>query len=59
MDTENKWTITVEEDPETGDLILPLNADILAQMGWDAGDELIWEEHNEYSWTIKKRENTK
>lgn len=43
--TTKVQTITVEEDPETGDLILPLNPDLLAQMGWDIGDDLVWEEH--------------
>jgi len=56
MTEQSKWTIKVEEDPETGDLILPLNADILAQVGWDFGDTLIWEEINGNSWSIRKKD---
>lgn len=56
MTEQNKWIITVEEDPETGDLILPLNPDILAQAGWDFGDTLIWEEIDGNSWSIRKKD---
>ena len=31
-----------EEDPETGDLILPLNEEILAAQDWKIGDVLTW-----------------
>ena len=39
----DKWTVTVEED-ENGDLVLPLPTELLNQMGWDIGDELVWSE---------------
>ena len=39
----NCWNIQLEEDPETGDLILPLNEEMLAQTGWQLGDTLVWE----------------
>jgi hypothetical protein len=48
--------VTLEEDEE-GNLILPLSSDILSQMGWDIGDELIWEELSHGSWSIRKKEN--
>jgi hypothetical protein len=44
------WTINLEEDPETGDLILPLNDDILEGTGWKTGD------NKDGSWTMKKIE---
>jgi len=34
------WTVTLEEDPETGELIMPLPPDLLNQVGWDFGDTL-------------------
>jgi len=37
------WTVTVEED-ENGDLVLPFPVELLNQMGWDIGDELVWSE---------------
>jgi hypothetical protein len=49
------WQVTIEEDPETKELILPLPTDLLNQMGWDIGDDLVWEEHMpSHSYIIKK-----
>ena len=50
------WTINLEEDPETGDLILPLNDDILAETGWKPGDAIDWIDNKDGSWTMKKIE---
>lgn len=50
------WTISLEEDPETGDLILPLNDDILAETGWKPGDAIDWIDNKDGSWTMKKIE---
>ena len=50
------WTINLEEDPETGDLILPLNDDILEQTGWKPGDAIDWTDNKDGSWTMKKIE---
>ena len=49
-----QWTITVEEDPETGDLILPLPADMLVMQGWKEGDVLDWKDNGDGSWTLEK-----
>ena len=50
------WTINLEEDPETGDLILPLNDDILEGTGWKTGDNIEWIDNKNGSWTMKKIE---
>jgi hypothetical protein len=52
-----KWVIQLVEDPETGELVLPLTPDILKQAGWDIGDTLIWEEHDHGSWSLRKSED--
>jgi hypothetical protein len=39
----NRWTITVQEDEATGDLILPLNQEILDSAGWVEGDTIHFE----------------
>lgn len=49
-----KWTITVEEDPETGDLILPLPEDLLKMQGWGDGDTLEWIDNDDGSWSLQK-----
>jgi hypothetical protein len=48
------WTITVEEDPATGDLVLPLPADFLAMQGWAEGDTLEWTDNNDGTWSLSK-----
>jgi len=54
---ENKsWIITLEKDAETGDLILPLNDEILAGTGWQTGDTLDWIDNGDGSWTMRKKE---
>jgi hypothetical protein len=52
------WTVIVEEDPATGDLILPFPADMLAQVGWDFGDAIVWEDNQNGSWSLTKKEST-
>lgn len=51
------WTITVEEDPETGELVLPLPADLLVMQGWIEGDTLEWHDNEDGSWTLTKVDN--
>jgi hypothetical protein len=43
MTKETTWIVTLEEDPETGDLIMPLPPELLDEVGWQVGDELDWE----------------
>ena len=50
----NKWTVTLEEDPETGDLIMPFPPELLAQVGWDYGDVLQWTEAEHGSFVLSK-----
>ena len=48
-------TIKLEEDPDTGDLVLPLPTELLNQMGWDFGDTLIWDDNYDGSFTLSKK----
>lgn len=50
----SKWTIKLEQDPETGDLIMPLTDEMLQQVGWGIGDTLIWEQNSDNSWSLRK-----
>jgi len=52
------WTVNVEEDPETGDLILPLPLDLLEEAGWKEGDSLNWIDQKDGSWQLKKVDTT-
>lgn len=50
-----KWTLAIEEDPETGDRILPFPDDLLKETGWQEGDILIWKDLNDGSWSLSKK----
>ena len=56
--TEEKksWEVIIEEDPETGDAILPLPQEMLDEVGWKSGDNLNWIDRGDGSWTIRKVE---
>lgn len=51
-----KWTVTLEEDKQTKELILPLPKDLLEQMGWDEGTELYWN-IKDGKWIIMEKKN--
>ena len=53
-----KWTVTLEEDPETGELIMPFPPELLAQVGWDYGDVLQWTESEHGSFVLSKVDNS-
>ena len=55
MDKQS-WTITLVEDEDTGDLILPLPEGLLESQGWKTGDTLEWIDNKDGSWTMKKKE---
>jgi hypothetical protein len=48
------WTLTVEEDPETGDAILKFPEELLEAAGWQEGDVLNWTDLKDGSWELKK-----
>lgn len=51
-----RYTITVEEDTETGDLVLPFTDDIIEQVGWKIGDTIDWKDNHDGSFTLTKVE---
>lgn len=54
MTIPNSWTVTVEEDPTTGDLILPFPPELLLKQGWVDGDILEWKPNADGTWSIYK-----
>lgn len=50
------WTIKLETDPETGELLIPFPDDLMEQMAWQINDVLVWQDNKDGSWTIKKKE---
>ena len=53
---EHSWTIEVQKDGKTEELFIELPPEALAQVGWDIGDELVWEEMpGTEAWSIRKK----
>jgi hypothetical protein len=50
------WTLEVQEDPATGDAILEFPPDFLKETGWKEGDELIWNDLGDGSYSLTKKE---
>ena len=54
------YLVKLEEDLETGDLILPLPDELLKETGWKTGDTLDWKDNGDgtFSMTKQKTEET-
>jgi len=50
------YIITLENDPETGDLIMPLPDELLKEAGWQTGDTLDWKDNGDGTYTMTKKE---
>lgn len=50
------WTVTLEEDPDTGDLVLPFTDEILQELGWKEGDVVEWIDNKDGTWSLKKQD---
>lgn len=50
------WIITLEEDPATGDLVLPFPPDLLDEAGWKEGDVLTWTVNEDNTIILTKKE---
>jgi len=55
---KTSWVINVEEDEQTGDLILPLNDEILQECGFAVGDDIEWTDRGDGSWSIQKAQKS-
>jgi hypothetical protein len=51
-----KWTIELQDDPDTGDVILPFPEELLKEAGWVEGDVLDWRDNGNGSYTLTKKE---
>ena len=54
------YIVTLETDPETGDLVLPLPEKLMEETGWKTGDTLDWKDNGDgtFSMTKQKTEET-
>jgi hypothetical protein len=49
--------VRLEQDPVTGELILPIPTDLLSQMGWIEGTELFWIDNENGTYSLKEKKN--
>lgn len=52
------WEVITQEDPETGEVILPIPPELLSRLGWKEGDELEWKQEETGAWVLAKRGTT-
>ena len=52
----SNWTVIVEEDPETGELLLPFSDEMLSSLGWKEGDTITWTVKTNGSIILSKKE---
>jgi hypothetical protein len=50
------YIVTLETDPETGDLVLPLPDELLKEAGWKTGDTLDWKDNGDGTFSMTKQE---
>ena len=55
MSDKKRWTLEVQEDPETGDAILEFPQDLLNVTGWGEGDVLKWSDLGGGTWSLTKK----
>lgn len=48
------WTLTVKQHEDSEDLYIEFPEEILNQLGWKEGDDLIWEGNNNTYYIRKK-----
>lgn len=48
------YTLPVQKDEETGDLILEFPDELMEQAGWKTGDSIEWIDNKDGSWTLRK-----
>jgi hypothetical protein len=51
-------TVELKKD-EAGNLILPLDDQLMKEAGWEIGDTIEWIDNDDGSWTLAKKEKTK
>lgn len=55
MTTPKIWIVELEEDSETGDLVLPIPPALMKELGWNIGDTLTWDIDEEKNMTLTKK----
>ena len=54
-----RYEVITQEDPDSGDVLLPIPPILLAEMGWKEGDDVEFNVDDIGRLIIKKKNNTK
>lgn len=49
-----RYEVIIQEDPETGDLILPIPQPVLDSLGWKEGEEIEFDVRQDGSFTLQR-----
>ena len=49
-----RYEVIIQEDPETGDLFLPIPPVMLEQLGWKEGDDIDFSIDDKGKWILKR-----
>lgn len=52
----NAWSVSLQEDAESGDMIMPLPDTLMQSQGWNVGDTLVWDMKENGSVILTKKE---
>lgn len=56
---QGRWTVQVVSDPDDPDeLLLDLGIELCQQLGWKAGDTIIWHEQEDGTWLLTPQSTT-
>lgn len=50
-------SVTLEHDPATDDLILPLGDELCNELGWTVGDTINWQDNGDGTFTLTKKDS--
>lgn len=59
MDVKKHWFADIEEDPETGDLIMVFPLGLMTELGWNQGTLLEWNVSDGGDVSLKKKSDDK
>ena len=48
------WEVITQEDPETGEIIMPIPPELLSRLGWKEGDMLEWKQDDGGTWILSR-----
>jgi hypothetical protein len=51
-----KTTVIIQEDPETGELVLPFTKEMMEAAGFNIGDTIQWIDNDNGTWSLVKKE---